>query len=168
MKKIGILSASHADEVRSLKEALHRTIHTHPTLSVQAIAEELDMSASYLYKAALPDTDTAGPDATGVRFPLKKLTALTRITNDFTVLDYIERMVGRVAFPLPPANTGLQELHEAATEAIAEFGDVMRVYGEAVADKRITSEELDNFEVEAHEAIQAICNLLVGMRGAAK
>ena len=49
---------------------IYRTIHHHDNLSVEAIAEELNMAPSYLARAALPDADMAGANASGVRFPL--------------------------------------------------------------------------------------------------
>ncbi len=63
--------------VKTLKEALHNTIHRHPKLSVEAIAEQIGMTTIYLYRAALPDSDTDGPCASGMRFPLKQVVPLT-------------------------------------------------------------------------------------------
>ena len=155
-----------AKEVRSLKDALHQTIHRHPRLSVAAIAEEIGMAESYLYRAALPDPDTDGPDASGVRFPLKKLVPLIRTTNNFLALDYMERQLGRVAIPLPDTPESLESLHAKVTAAISEFSDVMKKYALSIADGKVSSSEADDLECEAYEAIQAIHNLVVAVKEA--
>lgn len=155
-----------AKEVRSLKDALHQTIHRHPKLSVAAIAEEIGMAESYLYRAALPDPDTDGPDASGVRFPLKKLVALIRSTNNFIVLDYMERQLGRVAIPLPDTPESLSDLHTKVTAAISEFSDVLKKYTSSIADGKVSAGEAEDLECEAYEAIQAIHSLVLAIKEA--
>jgi hypothetical protein len=151
-------------EVRSLKDALHQTIHRHPKLSVAAIAEEIGMAESYLYRAALPDPDTDGPDASGVRFPLKKLVPLIRATKNFITLDYMERQLGRVAIPLPETPESLNDLHAKVTAAISEFSDVMKKYASSIADGKISHKEAEELECEAYEAIQAIHALVLAVK----
>ena len=141
-------------EALSLKEALHNTIHRHSRLSVAAIAEEVDMTEGYLYKAALPDQDMDSATATGVRFPLKKLIPLIRATQDFQVLDFIEAALGRVAVPLPDDGVSAEEVQTALCSTIKEFGDVVQITGRALADNRITIAEAGRIKEETWELIR--------------
>lgn len=145
-------------EARTLKEALYNTIHHHPTLSVEAIAEELGMAASYLYRSATPDPDTDGPNASGVRFPAKQLVPLIRVTSDYQTLDYMERALGRVAVVIPsPDNTDLsKELCRCALKAGAEFGQLMQAVEGAMDDGVVSEAERTRIAKEGWEAIQAI------------
>ncbi len=147
-------------EARTLKEALHDTIHRHPTLSVEAIAEELNMTASYLNRAALPDKDTEGDQASGVRFPLKQLVPLIRATGDYSTLDFIERKLGRVAFELPKDITA-STLPMDSIKAAAEFGELMGAIEQSVKDGQLSRAEKERIEKEGWEAVRAIIRILV-------
>ncbi len=146
---------------RTLKEALHKTIHQHETLSVEAMAEELGVSASYLYRSVLPDEDMSkGKKTTGVRFPLKQLAPLIRLTGDFQALDHIEQSLGRVAIPLPPTRASVKTLQIDAMKAVAEFGDLMRVLAESCADNTLDKAERRQICKEGYEAVQAIMQIV--------
>lgn len=151
-------------EIKSLKEALHNTIHRHPTLSVAAIAEEIGMAESYLYRAALPDQDTGGTDASGVRFPLKKLVPLIRATGDFQILDYIERSLGRTAGK-NPAPTGIDlQLYLHLSKTVGEFGDVLKTFEEMMDDGEVSKAEFVKMEKEVSEMVQALMNWMAATR----
>lgn len=146
-----------SDEARTLKEALYNTIHRHPRLSVEAIAEQLDMAPSYLYRAATPDPDTDGPNASGVRFPLKQLIPLVRATDDFQSLDFIERSLGRVAIPVERLQkTSVASLCRDAIHASAEFGDLMRELEASCEDGKLSTSERQRIAKEGWEAIRSI------------
>jgi len=147
---------------KTLKEALYDTIHKSPNYSIAAIAEQLDMAESYLYRSALPDPDTEGPNASGVRFPLKKIVPLVLLTGDHQVLDVMEFQVGRVAIPLPRPNGSVtqQEVRTRAMDAVVQFGELMKEINESIADGHINEKEQARIDREGREAIQAICTLL--------
>ena len=154
------LVRSHA---RTMKQCLYDTIHHHPKLSIESIAEQLDMAPSYLYRAALPDMDMDGEKASGVRFPLKQIVPLIRITQDYQVLDHIEFTLGRVAVPLPPAEKKpVAEVNAAALNAVVKFGELIKEIQASLADGKITDEEQEDIDKEGRKAIQAIVVLLSG------
>ena len=149
-------------EARTLKEALYNTVHHHPTLSVAAIAEELQMSASYLYRAVSPDKDTDGETATGVNYPSKKIVPLVRLTQDYQALDFMERSLGRVAVSVPSTSSAaIKELCQCAMKAGAEFGDLLRAVDEAMEDGKVSPREMDRISKEGWEAIEAIMAVIV-------
>jgi hypothetical protein len=143
-------------QARSLKEALHNCIHRHPRLSVAAIAEAVGMSESYLYRAALPDQDTDGDNASGVRFPIKNLVPLIAITGDTGPLDYIEAAIGRVGVPLPDTGDGIDKITTAAIDASADFGAMMSSVRTSLADGIITAEEKELISEAAWRALRTI------------
>ena len=153
-------------ENRTLKDALHATIHRHPTKSVAAIAEEIGISENYLYRSALPDQDMDG-QGTGCRFPLKSLIPLVRATADFQVLDYIEFSMGRVAVTLPAVDRSqtVGDISRLAMLAAVEFGQLMAAAGKSLDDGEISATEMKRIEREVYEAVQAIMALLMAMKG---
>ena len=145
-----------------VKDAVYIMIHRHPSLSVEAIAEQLGMATSYLYRAATPDPDMAGPDASGVRFPLKLAVPLTKITGNFLLLDTMEQLCGRVAVPIPqPSGLSIADLQSGAIKAAAEFGDVMQEIHISMKDNSISAQECKRITDECWQAIQSIMELIV-------
>lgn len=145
---------------QTLKDALHDTIHRHPTLSVSAIAEQLNMAESYLYRSALPDPDTDGPNATGARFPLKQLVPLIKITGDFQVLNFIENSLGRVAIEIPDQNASGDHLQKQAIKSAAEFGKMMQEISVAIDDGEISKKEKQKICRSGWEAVTAIMQVI--------
>ena len=149
----------------TIKDALHNTIHRHDSLTVEAIAEQLNMTPSYLYRAALPDPDTDGPNASGVRFPLKQLVPLIKVTGDYQVLDTIEQLLGRVAVPVAlNSSVTIKELQVSAINAASEFGEVMKEINDSIKDNKITDDERERIEKESWQAIQAIMQVIMSCR----
>ncbi len=147
---------------QTLKEALYNTIHRHQELSVSAIAEELNMAESYLYRSALPDQDTDGQNASGVRFPLKQLAPLIRLTGDFQTLDIIENSLGRVAIQLPKGDATPGEVQKEAIKSAAEFGRLMREIHLALEDDHLSRKEKELICKVGHEAVTAIMQVIKG------
>lgn len=142
----------------TLKEALYNTIHGSGK-SIAAIAEELNMSQSYLYKSALPDD---GDDASGVKFPLKQLIPLIRATGDFQVLNYIERSFHRISIPYPATSADPDTIQIDAIAAAAEFGDMMREVSTSCAGGRFNRKDRERIHKEGWEAIEAIMRVIIG------
>ncbi len=135
--------------MKTVREALYDTIHR-SAKPLKVIADELGLSESYLTRAALPDAEDSDT-GTGCRFPLKKLIPLIRSTGDYTVLDTIEKALGRVGVTLPPAGkispAGIA--HQVIT-TVAEFGDLMREVESALDDGKITPTDLERIQAEGY------------------
>jgi len=143
----------------TLMDCLHQTVYRHPQKPCKQIADEMDVRYDYLRKYVNPDPQESNT-GTGMPFPLKKLIPLIRTTNDFTVLDFIEQSLGRVAFKLPPASDSISDVCRLTIRSVAEFGDLMAEIEKAVADDKITDEEQRRILREGYEAVQAITTLL--------
>lgn len=146
-----------------LKTHLHGTIHRHQVKTVPQIADDLGISSSYLYRAALP---CDGETATGCRFPLDLLIPLVRSTGDYQVLDYLEAAVGRVAIALPAGTAGTRELAASVCRTVKEFGDVAREAGAAIADGTVTRGEAERVERESLELVREIMALVEQVKAA--
>ncbi|MEI6125370.1 MAG: phage regulatory CII family protein [Pseudomonadota bacterium] len=139
----------------TLKEALYLTIHNTPGTPLKQIAEELNMSQSYLTRAALPDQDDC-ETGTGCRFPLERLIPLVRCTGDYGVLDYIEEQLGRVAVKLPSVKSDNTDFYGLTLNAVKEFGDLMGEIKKDMADKKIGAKERERICKEGYHSIKAI------------
>jgi hypothetical protein len=144
---------------KTLKDALYTTIHNNK-LSIEAIADPLNMAPSYLYRAALPDPDTDGPNASGVRFPLRQLVPLIRITGDCGVLDLIEFQLGRVAIPIPKHHHDPADIQTKAIESVVKIGKLVKGIRDSISDGKISAKEQVLIEKEGREAIQSIMALI--------
>jgi hypothetical protein len=142
----------------TLKDCLYATIHRNRK-PLKAIAEELGMSENYLTRSALPDLEES-ETGSGCRFPLKKLVPLIRATGDFSVLDHIEDSLGRVAIPIPKAAGASAEIVRLTMKSVKEFGELMSVLDDSIADGRLTGEEIARLRSESYDAIQAISALM--------
>lgn len=148
----------------TLKEALYRTIH-HNKKSVEAIAEELAMTPSYLARAALPDEDMLGkdnPQATGVRFPLKQLVPLIRATDDRQVLDYIANSIGCMVIEVPRRVADLSTIQVEAMNSAKEFGELMGEVATSCRENNLNRTMRERIHKEGWEAIVAIMRVIVG------
>ena len=73
------------------------------------------------------------PDDKGAKLGLVTFTYISDRAQDFLALDYIESVLGRVAFRLPSA-AGLGELHQSMAEAARECADVIQQLCADLAD----------------------------------
>ncbi len=88
----------------TLNEAIYHQVH-HSAKPAKVIAEALNVANSTLYSAANETID-------GARFPVQWLPTIINTTRDYTVLDMLERLTGRVAVSLDaemPSGATLQE-----------------------------------------------------------
>jgi len=142
----------------TLKECLYKTLHRNAK-PLKAIADELGVSESYLYRSALPDLEDS-ETGTGCRFPLKQLIPLIRATGDYSTLDHIENALGRVAIPLPRHGSRLSDICRLTMKSVQEFGDLVSEVGKTMEDDRITDMERSQIVKEGYEALQAITALI--------
>lgn len=125
--------------------------------SVAALAEAMGFrSESSLYKAANP--------MEGHRFHLENLPILIHETGDFSLLDQIEALFGRVAFTMPQVRGDLRAVVEAQGKAIKEFSEYISEVAKAVEDGNITAAEMAAIEQECAEAMAQLSVLLETVR----
>lgn len=97
---------------KPIKTILYETIHRNKK-SVEQIADEVGISASYLYRAGLP------LDESGVKFPLDYLIPLMKATNNYAILEKIAWICGFLLVKEPKVRTPRTE----GTELIADYQD---------------------------------------------
>lgn len=79
---------------RTIKTTLYQTIHRNKK-SVEQIADEMGISASYLYRAGLPT------DESGVKFPVEHITPLVKATKDNSILEHLASLNGCILVKVP-------------------------------------------------------------------
>jgi hypothetical protein len=142
----------------TLKDNLYKTIHKGEK-PLKAIAEEIGLSENYLYRAATPDANESDT-GTGCRFPLNKLIPLIKATNNFSVLDWIERDLGRVAITIPPKRQKpVSDICRSTVKATALFGEFVGEIEKSIHDGELTESECDRIQEEGYRTIQQIVAL---------
>lgn len=71
----------------TIKNLLYETIHRSKK-PVEQIADEMGISANYLYRAGMP------LDGSGVKFPLEYLVPLMKTTKNYNILKHLARLCG--------------------------------------------------------------------------
>ena len=71
----------------TIKNLLYETIHRGKK-PVEQIADEMGISANYLYRAGMP------LDGSGVKFPLEYLVPLMKTTRNYKILKHLARLCG--------------------------------------------------------------------------
>lgn len=151
----------------TLKDNLYKTIHKNEK-PLKAIAEEIGVSENYLTRSALPDADESDTGS-GCRFPLNKLIALIKATGDYAVLDYIERVLGRVAIAvLSKRQKPILDVCRSTVKATAVFGEFVGEISKSIDDGNLTESECDRIQDEGYHAIQAILTLMNACKGHGK
>jgi AraC-like DNA-binding protein len=108
--------------MRDVKTQLYLTVHGSKK-SVEQIADECGISASYLYRA-VSETEN------GCRFPLDMLIPLMRSTNDYRVLDRLNAICDRTTLSHPRVRALKRK--KAQTEVLheieANFHEAMKLF----------------------------------------
>lgn len=104
--------------MRDLKTQLYFTVHG-ASKSVQQLADEMGISASYLYRACLDN------DESGCRFPLDLLLALLNATGDYRILDHLNARCNRITVSLPRVGRLKKKEPQVINEVTRNFHDVM-------------------------------------------
>lgn len=131
--------------IATLKEAVHRMIEASP-IPTRTLAEELGISYSYLMNAGNPDL----PD---FKLPARHLIPLTRLTGDYSAIDFIENSLGRAAFKLPDADVDIIEAQKKLLATVNRFGTLVKNATEALEDGRIVPKEAVQLEHDAYALI---------------
>lgn len=128
----------------TLLETIHDMIIEH---NPKAIAEELSKPYTTFMREINPNDQ-------GAKFGVTELVSVTRITNDFTALDYIEHQLDRVAFKVPTALPSHREINKEINATIKEFSELLQGVTDSMEDGRVTNRELDRCRKEAYDLIQ--------------
>jgi hypothetical protein len=151
----------------TLQEALYETIHKSKK-PLKLIAEEIDMSQSYLTRSCLPTKDDLDT-GTGCNFPLRKLIPLTKATNKYLILDVLEHGVGRCGIILtPPGKLSISDICKLAMHSAKEFGELAGEVEAAIFDEEVTAEECKKITREGYHTIQAILSLMMSCKDSVK
>jgi hypothetical protein len=124
----------------------------HSALPLADIAERVGTNVAYLRAAASQYDETHQLQA-------RLIVPITVATGNFALLDFMERMVGRVAVRLPDVDVADVDLFAMSARLVKEVGDTLDAVRAAVADGRITAEEVDRIDCEVHQMHQAAAAL---------
>ncbi len=136
----------------TLKEAVHQVIDNSP-IPTRQLAEELGISYSYLMNAA-------NPDQPEFKLPARLLIPLTRITGDYSAINFIENSLGRTALKLQKNNSNLKDIQAELLDAVGSFGDLAKKAADALADGRISSVEAAEIERQGYHLVNEVLEFL--------
>lgn len=128
-------------DVRSLPEAIDCVAH-HSDLPLREIAERIGKSETYLRSACSQYDDSH-------KFQAELIVPITAATQNFALLDYLERAVGRVAIRLPD-QAGRGDVFERTADLTRELGHAIEEIRQALSDGHVTSDEADRVRREIH------------------
>lgn len=143
----------------TVADAAYHTVHDYPGGAV-ALAHRLGANAAVLSHKVSPSCGTH-------HLSLDEAARVMDLTGDHRILVAMCRRLGYLG-PIPAvAYEGIadEQLLEMVARMHGETSDVSRSLVEALADGRVTRDELGRFEIEAQEAMTAIAALLDRVRG---
>lgn len=128
---------------RTIKTTLYQTIHRNKK-SVEQIADEMGISASYLYRAGLPT------DESGVKFPVEHITPLVKATKDNSILEHLAYLNGFILVKVPRyKNSKADEI-----DLVDEYQDVTTKALRALKEF-LNKPDADNYE-NVQKALQKV------------
>lgn len=130
----------------------------HSTNRLPAMAKTMQRDYNYLAKAFSPFADTH-PLRGDLLVPATLASGDTPAERNYTLLDWMEQAVGRVAFVLPQVGVGGGDATgvRLTQQAIQDFGQLLATSGEALADGRLTPEEYADLKSKHAAVIRALC-----------
>lgn len=132
--------------------------HVHCMARHHVPSSRLSAEANLRHDAFLRQTDGApgAPCKTSVAL----FTFLTNRTRDHRAIASLARDCGGVFVPLPdPVRVEDEDVHQAALEAVREFGEDSGLIARAMADGRISAEEGDAIDREIGQTVSALLHL---------
>ena len=138
----------------TLKDAVRRVIENSP-VSTRALAEELGISYSYLMNAA-------NPELADFKLPARLLIPLTRITGDYSAINFLEHALHRTAIALPKSDPNLKarDIQPELLNTINSFGTLISDSSAALEDNYISAREAAAIERDSFKLISKILQLL--------
>lgn len=135
--------------MRDLKTELHLTVHG-SSKSVETIADECGISASYLYRACLDGES-------GCRFPLDLLLPLMLATTDQRILQHLNARCGRVTASIPRVAKLKKKDPQVINEITRNFNAVMASVLAFYEDPKTS--QIPRIEAQLHEHLCEIATL---------
>jgi hypothetical protein len=127
---------------------------------IPELARELGMRAGTLYNKADADPDSHNQPT------LRDVVLVTRLTDDYRVLDALEEMFGRAAFDVGHMDQKSdQALLDLLTRLGKETGDFHGALNRALADRRFTRDEFNQVRAEAFHMVSALMTLVGRLEG---
>jgi hypothetical protein len=146
----------HPPTPSTLNEAIYHQVH-HSSKPAKVIAEALNIASSTLYSAANESVE-------GARFPVQWLPTIINTTGDYTALDMLERLTGRVAVRLDAKFKDGITLQDEVLRVAKEFGNVCEVIGKSLGRKTqcavaLTEEEKCHIRKKTYDLLQEAARL---------
>jgi hypothetical protein len=148
-------------QVRTFAEGKDCLGH-HSIRRLPEMAKVIQRDYNYLSKALSPNADETHPLRGDLIVPLTIASAEKPSERNYTLLDWMEQAVGRVAFLMPAFEVlgvdvaGVRH----ATDAIQAFSQLLDKYSASLADGRVTDTELAEIQAQGRRAIQAMAALM--------
>lgn len=114
-----------------IREAFKKT-------SPKAVAAELGLSLSLVYKWAQPNTEMGS----GSRNPLDRVNRLRELTEDSNIVHWLCERAGGYFVPNPESiRKGRTEVAPATNEIVQQFADLLATISQAAIDNSISDRE---------------------------
>lgn len=147
--------------ITTLRDALHENIHN-SGVPIKKLADDLGISYSYLANAGNPNLE-------GFDFQLRWLIPLTKMTNNFSALDYLEAAVGRTAFKLPNSTNGSHvEINRQMLHIMKHIGDLGGEIEKALEDNKVENHEAKRIEPIITEVTKHLVYLATALAGSVR
>lgn len=137
----------------TLKDCIHRMLQDSPVPPRQ-LAEELGVSYSYLMNAG-------NPDLSEFKLAARLIVPLTRLTGDFSAINFIENSLGRQVFTLPTTSgSDIKSVQARLLATVGGFGQLTETSAAALADGKISAREALELERLGYHLITEILEYL--------
>jgi hypothetical protein len=142
--------------ITTLRDALHENIHN-SGVPIKRLADDLGISYSYLANAGNPNLE-------GFDFQLRWLIPLTKMTGNFSALDYLEASLGRTAFRLPDPTKGDHvEINRQMLHIMKHIGDLGGEIEKALEDNKLDNREAKKIEPIITEVTKHLVQLAAAL-----
>lgn len=135
----------------NLQSAFYNVVHDFPG-GVGAVAHLLGMSPHTLQNKANPNDTTHHP-------MLEEAARVTEVTRDPRIVHAFCARVGFMAVALPPAHSNTSEAVQNMAKVASEFGEYLTTVSAALADGRVSRNEVKACEKELGELIAEATHL---------
>jgi len=137
----------------TFKDVLHRVVFECSEYSARQIAEGVGVSYSMLCNASNPELED-------FKLAARHIVPVSKMTNDYRLLDFMEASCGRVAFLLPELPRTMAGVDNLVAENVRLFGGALNSIGEALKDGVIDDIELKRIEVDLLDQVRKAMALL--------
>jgi hypothetical protein len=137
-------------------KAFHDVVHAY---GVRDLAEQLGMRAGTLWNKADADVDSHHQPT------LRDVIAVTRHTDDFRVVESLNRLFNKASFSLASGPVSDEALLELLARIGCEKGQMYQALLSGYADRRFCREDFAVVRAEAFDVITAVLNFIVRAEG---